>query len=204
MKDLSHIKAVIFDLGAVLIDWNPRYLYNQIFISEDAVSYFLKHICTSEWNEMQDGGRSLSTGTDILIKQFPEYSNEIQAFYGRWTEMIGGAIEETVEILTRLKQRNNVKLFALTNWSAETFPFALENFEFLSFFEDILVSGKEYLKKPDPKIYELALERFDLNAAECIFIDDNLRNVDAANALGIKSVHFVGADQLSKEIGSLL
>lgn len=187
---MAKVDTIIFDLGGVLIDWNPRYMYQTVFQTEEAMEYFLANVCTSEWNEEQDGGRSIAEANQILISQYPQYQSEIEAFYSRWTEMLGGAIAETVEILRKLKEERKYKLVALTNWSAETWPEATARYEFLNWFEGILVSGQEHLKKPDPAIYELLLDRYDLVAERCLFIDDNLRNIKAAEALGIRGFHF--------------
>lgn len=189
------INTIIFDLGGVLIDWNPRYLFKKMFDSEEEMNYFFENIATFDWNEMQDGGRSIKDATNLLIAQYPDYEIFIRAYYGRWEEMLGGAIQGTVDILRALKQ-NNYKLFALTNWSAETYPIAIERFDFLQWFDDVLVSGKEKIKKPDPKIYQLTLERFKINPQQAVFIDDNLRNVKAAEKEGIASIHFQSVEQL--------
>ncbi len=124
--------SIIFDLGAVLIDWNPRALYRKIFESESEIDHFLEHIATSDWNEAQDAGRSLAEGTELLVKQHPQHEEPIRAFYGRWREMLVGPIGETVEILHQLKKQDNLKLYALTNWSNETFPIAVEEYPFLN------------------------------------------------------------------------
>lgn len=191
------ITTIIFDFGGVLIDWNPRYLYQQIFDTESKMEYFLNNICTSDWNEEQDGGRTLADGTSLLVAQHPEWEQEIRAFYGRWEEMLGGAMEDSVAILRKLHIDKKYRLLGLTNWSAETFPVALRRFDFLQYFEGVLVSGAENLKKPDPKIYQLLLERYQVNPATAVFADDNLRNVKAARAAGIPSIHFQSAEQLA-------
>lgn len=192
--------TIIFDLGGVLINWNPENLYKKIFDDPQEMKYFLSEICTMDWNEQQDGGRPISEATALLVERHPEYKSQIEAFYGRWTEMLGGAIEGTVEILKTLKTNSAYRIYALTNWSAETFPFALERFDFLQLFEGILVSGEENLKKPDPKIYELILSRYNIDADTAVFIDDNLRNVKAAIACGIDSIQFHSPEQLKEEL----
>lgn len=194
------IDTIIFDLGGVLIDWNPRYLYKKIFSDQEEMEYFLKEICTPDWNEEQDGGRSLAEATNMLLDKHPDYSEQIKAFYGRWTEMLGGPIEGTVEILKKLKAANTHRIYALTNWSAETFPVALERYDFLQLFEGILVSGTEKLKKPDPKIYELILERYKIKGEHALFIDDNLRNIKASIACGIQGIHFTTPAQLDLDL----
>ena len=133
--------TIIFDLGGVLIDWNPRHLYRKIFNTEKEITWFLENVCTTEWNDQQDAGRSFEDATEELVLLFPEYEIAIRAWYGRWQETIGGPINGTVEILNQLKAANIHRLYALTNWSAQTFPWALDNFKFLATFEGIVVSG---------------------------------------------------------------
>jgi 2-haloacid dehalogenase len=194
------VKNIIFDLGAVLIDWNPKYVFNKIFKTPEATNHFLNKVCTHEWNEMQDGGRSIEDAETFLIGQFPEYTSEIKAFYGRWTEMLGGPIFKTVEILKKIKEGNSCKIFALTNWSAETWPVALERYEFLSWFEGIVVSGVEKMAKPNREIYELICNRYNLDPQQTIFIDDNERNIKAAQEFGLRVIHFKNSDQLERDL----
>lgn len=194
------IDTVIFDLGGVLIDWNPRYLYRKIFDDPQEMENFLANICTSDWNEEQDAGRSLAEATQILVDQFPERGEEIKAFYGRWVEMLNGPIQGTVDIFRQIKEQNNHRLYALTNWSAETFPHAIERYEFLQWFEGILVSGVEKMKKPDPKIYQLILSRYDIDPYRSIFIDDNAKNVKAAKDEGIHAIHFQTPEALAGQL----
>lgn len=196
--NLDQIETILFDLGGVLIDWNPRYVFRQIFDTEKEVDYFLENICTSDWNEQQDAGRPLIEATTSLLLEHPKYADPIRAFYGRWEEMLGGPIEGTVEILDQLRREQKYRLYALTNWSAETFPIAQERYEFLTWFSDILVSGVEKMKKPDPEIYQLAMDRFELTPATTLFIDDNARNVAAAQALGIHAHQFTSPEDLRK------
>jgi len=195
------IEAIIFDLGGVLIDWNPRHVYRTIFDSEEKIDWFFDNICTNDWNEKQDAGYSLSTATEELVAQHPEWEAEIRAYYDRWIEMLGGPMHETVNILRDLRQQEHLSLYALTNWSHETFPVALERFEFLQWFDGIVVSGEEKTRKPFPEFYQKLLERYNIDPATAIFIDDNLRNVKAAEDAGIKGIHFLNAKQLSDELG---
>jgi len=194
------IKAIIFDLGGVLIDWNPRYVYRQIFKTEEEVEWFLQHVTTPEWNEQQDAGYPLHKATKELIQKHPEWEPEIKAYYGRWLEMLGDAIHETVEIFRLLKQNRRYKLYALTNWSAELFPHALERFEFLKWFDGIVVSGEEKMRKPSAEFYKTLLDRYQLDPAKTIFIDDSLRNISGAEAVGIAGIHFHNARQLKEEL----
>lgn len=196
------IKAVVFDLGGVLIDWNPEYLYRKIFPSDEKMRTFLATVCTPDWNEEQDRGRSLREGTDLLIRDFPGYEQEIRAFYGRWEEMLGGAIEGTVDILRQLKEEKRVPLYALTNWSHETFPIVLERFEFLQWFDGIVVSGREGSRKPFPEFFQVLLDRFKLAAPQSLFIDDNLRNLEGARVVGFKTIPFTSPEELRKSLAS--
>jgi 2-haloacid dehalogenase len=192
-------KIIVFDLGGVLIDWNPRYLYSSYFETVESMEYFLSNICTMSWNEEQDGGRLIKDANEILINKHPEYSTEILAFHNEWETMLGGAIEESVAILKSIRNQYD-QVYALTNWSAETFPIAQKKYPFLDWFDGILVSGKEKLKKPDPKIYQLLLERYDLDPSNCLFIDDNQRNVKAAEKEGISSILYQNPDQLIAQL----
>lgn len=193
-------KAIIFDFGGVLIDWNPKYLYKKLFKREEEMLHFLDTICTSEWNEEQDAGRPIDEGTTLLVQRFPEQEENIRAYYGRWEEMLGGTIEGTVEILERLKDTGQYKIYGLTNWSAETFPIALEKFEFLNWFDGIVVSGEEKNRKPFPDFYQLLLDRYSVKAEEALFIDDNQRNVEAAKRMGIETIAFRSPDQVLREL----
>ncbi|SFG67292.1 HAD family hydrolase [Pontibacter chinhatensis] len=194
------IKTIIFDLGAVLIDWNPHYLYRKLFEKEEEMLYFLENICTPAWNEEQDAGRSLQEATNLLLAQFPEHRENIEAFYGRWEEMLGGAIEGTVQILRELKEGGKYNLYALTNWSGETFPVAQERFDFLGWFDGIVVSGTEKDRKPSSSFYHTLLNRYEILPSQALFIDDNLNNINAAQQLGIASIHFTSPEALRKAL----
>ena len=200
---MSAITTIIFDLGGVLIDWNPKRLFRKIFETEEEIDHFLSHVCTMDWNEQQDAGRSLEEATNILLDRFPDYEIPIKAYYGRWSEMLGGAIEGTTAILENLKKKEEYQLLALTNWSAETFPIAQQRFDFLNHFEDILVSGEVKLKKPDPRIYNMLLDNHQLSPASGLFIDDSARNIAAAAKLGIQTIHFQNPQQLQSELVQL-
>lgn len=197
------INTIIFDLGAVLIDWNPHYMYRTLFTDEQEMVDFLANICTSDWNEEQDAGRSLQEGTDLLVAQFPEHEANIRAFYSRWIEMLGEPFHDTVEIFKQLKESGKYKIYALTNWSAETFPMAQERFDFLGWFDGIVVSGAEKMRKPTPAFYQTLLDRYQVNADEALFIDDNYRNILAAEKMGIKCIHFTSAEALEIKLKEL-
>lgn len=196
----SPINTVIFDLGGVLIDWNPRYLYRKIFKTEEEVTWFLENICTSEWNDEQDGGRSFEEATASLVAKHPEWREPIEAWYGRWQETMNGAIAGTVDILTEIRDMKKHRLYALTNWSAETFPWAQENFEFLEWFEGIVVSGIEKCKKPERQIFDILTSRYNFEPQQALFIDDNEKNIVAASELGFHTIRFTSPDALRKQL----
>tara|TARA_B100001029_G_scaffold41724_1_gene32491 strand:- start:1567 stop:2187 length:621 start_codon:yes stop_codon:yes gene_type:complete len=197
-------KNIIFDLGGVLIDWNPEYVYLKEFNNDrKKMKWFFDNICTFDWNENQDAGYPLKKATEERIKLFPQYENLIRIYYGRWKEMLGGPINLSVDILKRIKKENKLNVFALTNWSAETFPTALKKFDFLNLFDGIIVSGEEKTRKPFEKIYQIALDRFKIEATKTIFIDDNLRNIRAAEKLNIKGIHFKDPKKLVIELKNL-
>ena len=191
------MKDIVFDFGGVLIDWNPRYLYRKIFQTEKEVEWFLDNVCTSQWNTQQDAGRSFEEGISLLENKFPEYAFAIRFYYTRWEEMLGGEIAATVQILHELKKRG-YRLYGLTNWSAELFPIAQKRFGFLKEFDGIVVSGQEKLVKPDPQIYARLLERYNLRAPNCLFIDDNQANISKAADLGFETVLFTSPDDLRR------
>ena len=195
--------TIIFDLGGVLIDWNPEHLYRHLIPDENRRRYFFDQVCTHEWNVEQDAGRSLEAGTALLVAEWPEWEPEIRAFYGRWTEMLGGPIPDTVNLLQELRDAGRHRLLALTNWSAETFPVALERYDFLQWFEGIVVSGTEKTRKPFPDIYQLLLDRYGVPPETAVFIDDSLKNVQAAEALGIRGIHFRDAEGLRASLHAL-
>ena len=200
---MTEIKTIIFDLGGVLIDWNPMYVFEHYFDTDDKRNYFFENVCNSEWNEEQDAGRLLAVATEERVAMFPEWETSIRDYYGRWNEMLGDALAGTVEILKQLKHSGKYKLYALTNWSHETFPVALEKFEFLHWFEGILVSGAEKTRKPFPEIYKLILDRYEIDSSSALFIDDNLRNIKGAEDAGIKGIHFTSVQQLRNELENL-
>ncbi len=194
------IKNIIFDLGGVLIDWNPIYLYKEIFDTQEEIDYFLNNVCTSDWNEMQDAGRSTREATEILVNDFPEFKKEIELYYSQWEKMLGGQIYENVTIFEKLLKSLNFQIYALTNWSGETWPIAQDHYPFLQKFEGVVVSGFEKLRKPNVAFYNILLERYNLSAHQCLFIDDNLRNIQAAQNLGFKTIHCPPGTNLRKQL----
>ncbi len=186
---------VIFDLGMVLIKWDPRLLYRKIFDDEAKVEWFLANVCNHDWNLEQDRGRNFSEAVKSLSAEHPTYAEEISAYDTRWHETIPGAIEGSVDILESLHKKN-VPLYAITNWNQDKFRETKLRFPFLNLFRDIVVSGDEKLVKPDPAIYELCLKRNNLPAAECLFIDDSEKNVRGAEVVGIRAHHFTTPEKL--------
>lgn len=198
----NRIDTVIFDLGGVLIDWNPEYVFLDVFEGDrEKMQWFFDNICTMNWNEEQDAGKSLADATEERVALFPQYEEWIRMYYGRWEEMLGGAIQGSVAILKSLIAQEKYKVVALTNWSAETFPIARERFDFLQWFEGIVVSGQENTRKPFREIYDITLDRFGIAAERSVFIDDNLRNVKAADTIGINGIRFTSPEQLGKSLG---
>lgn len=195
------MNTIVFDLGGVLIDWNSEYVFLKEFRGgREKMNWFFENICTSTWNEQQDAGCSLEQVTLERIALFPEHERLIRMYYGEWEQMLGYELTGTVEILKKLHQSPDYTIYALTNWSRETFPVARQKFDFLSWFEGIVVSGDEKLVKPDPEIYKLLLDRYDLDAKNCVFIDDRADNVQAAVDLGFKGIQFSNDHQLFKEL----
>ena len=197
---MTKIDTIIFDLGAVLIDWNPRHLYRKIYKTEEEITWFLENICTHEWNEKQDAGRSFEEATDELLKKFPEHEFAIRAWYDRWQETMNGPIQGTVDILKEIKDSKKFRLYALTNWSAQTFPWALEQFEFLHWFEGIVVSGHEKTRKPFPEFFQILFDRYQVNPSNGLFIDDSMRNIEGAKAVGLPGIWFQSPDQLKNDL----
>ncbi|HEY3926361.1 MAG TPA: HAD family phosphatase [Acidothermaceae bacterium] len=193
------ITTAVFDLGAVLIDWNPRYVFRSMFADEAAMEHFLATVTTPEWNAEQDRGRTLAEATAILVAEYPEHTDLIEAYYSRWDEMVGTPIAGTVDLVKQLKAAG-IRLVALTNWSAETFPRVRHRLGFLDDFDAVLVSGTVGLIKPDPAIYLLLVERHAVDVRHSIFVDDSRRNVDAAAELGFDAIHFQSPEQLAEQL----
>ena len=195
------IKNIIFDFGGVVMDWDPRYFFKDHFNDDEKMEHFLKNI--DEWNAEQDRGRTLAEGTEIQVAKHPEWEKEIRAYYDNWTTMLKSDIPHNVEVLRKL-EHSKYDLFGLTNWSAETFPYALENYDFFKIFEGkIVVSGTEKLIKPDPAIWEVLMERYQIKAEESVFIDDNAKNIEVAKNLGFICIHIKEDTDLEKELKDL-
>lgn len=192
--------AIVFDLGGVLIDWNRRYLYRGLFDGDEVeLNNFLTNICSLEWNAKQDAGHSFTEAIAKRIQLFPEHAPYIQAYFSRWEEMIGGEITGTVHVLSALRDKG-YPLYALSNWSAETYPLVYKRFEFLSWFREVVLSGEEKMVKPDPAIYKLLLHRINRKAQQCLFIDDSEQNILAAKELGFQTILYSSPKALYSEL----
>jgi 2-haloacid dehalogenase len=197
------IQAIIFDFGNVLVEWNPRLVYRRFFHDDDAaMEQFLHEVSFMEWNAQQDKGRTFAEGVAELSKQFPHYSNLIQAYQDNWIESIGDSFTETVELMKRLKKAG-YPIYGLSNWSAETFPFARQKYDFFGLLDDIIISGEVGSIKPEPEIFEIALRRIGRSAHECLFIDDAPANIEQARRMGFATLHFRSPEQLERELHRL-
>jgi 2-haloacid dehalogenase len=196
----SSIKAIIFDYGGVLLDWNPRNLYRHYFPDDpQAMENFLAEINFMEWNLHQDKGRPFKDGVAILSSQYPKYSHLIQAYHEHWEESIVGEISGTVEIVKKLKQKG-FPLYGLSNWSAETFPIARRKYPFFDLFDDMILSGDVKLIKPEAAIFNLLLTRIGKTAEECLLIDDSEINISVARELGFVTIQYESPAQLKSEL----
>ena len=193
---------VVFDLGMVLIEWDPRHLYRKVFDDADTMEWFLATVCHPEWNMEQDRGRSFADAVIEAKTRHPEYAAEIEAFHLRWHEMVPGAIAGSVDILETLHKKG-VPLYAITNWNGDKFRETKLRFPFLNLFKDIVVSGDEGLIKPGREIFQVLLKRNGLEAETCVFIDDSLKNVKGAEAVGMKAIHFTSPEKLRAALKSM-
>ena len=196
----SQIKAIIFDFGGVLIGWDPRNLFSRFFPEQpQAMEDFLAEISFMEWNAQQDKGRPFAEAVTMLSEQFPHHAHLISAYHENFRESMTGSIEGTVELLQMLKKKG-YPLYGLSNWSAETFVTVRHEFEFLNFFDEIILSGEVKLIKPEPEIYEYCLKKVGKPANQCLFIDDSEANINTAKRLGFDTVHFNSPEHLKNEL----
>ncbi len=195
--------SLVFDFGGVLLDWNPRHLYRKVFNGDlERVERFLAEIDFDEWNRRQDAGRPFAEAVAELCARFPQYCEYIRLYPARYPETIAGPLQGTVDILYELN-RSRYPLHAISNWSAETFPFVRPRYPFFELFETILISGEVGLAKPDPRIFQLLLETIHQPADACLLIDDSARNITAARELGFRTIHFRSPEQLRAELEGL-
>lgn len=200
---MTGIDTVVFDLGGVLADWDPRYLYRQLFDGDDeAMEHFLATVCTPEWNLAMDAGRSRAEAVQELVAAHPHHEHLIRAWVERWEDMLGAEIAGTADVLTELRARG-VRLLALTNWSAETFPVARERFASFAHFEAIVVSGEHGLAKPDPALFRVLIDRYHVEPARTAFVDDRADNVEAAARLGLTALLFTDPSTLRTDLAGL-
>ena len=198
----TNIKAIVFDYGNVLVEWEPRYVYRRFFNDEESMERFFHEVDFMEWNAQQDKGRSFTDGVAALSKEFPHHAHLIQAYHDHWKDSIGEAYWGTVEIMKQLKQAGYA-LYGLSNWSAETFPHILEQYDFFNMFDDMVISGEVGHVKPQPEIFHILLERIGRPAQECLFIDDSLPNIQQAQTIGFATIRFESSEQLVKALRSL-
>lgn len=194
--------CVVFDLGGVLIDWDPRYLYRKLFDQSAAMEDFLARVCNRDWVVKHDRGQSFSVGIAELVARHPEQAELIEAFWTRWPETMGGAIEGCVTILKALKEQS-VPVYALSNWSAETWPHAQARFDFLQWFDGLVISGLEGVAKPEAEIYRRLRSRYGLAEGQAVFIDDVAVNVEAARTAGLQALQFHEPLALRRDLEAL-
>ena len=197
------IKNIILDFGGVLVDWNPHRLLDNYFGSREKADWFIANVCTGEWNAEMDAGKPFAQGIKELSAKYPEWAYEIQLYFDRWIDMIGGEVPGMLQLVRELKQQG-YKLYGLTNWSAETFCQVRHKFEVFDLLDGMLVSGEEKMLKPAPEFFKLLLDRFGINPAESLFIDDNQPNVDGAIRFGFNAIRFENAENLRKQLKPIL
>lgn len=195
----GQIKAIVFDIGGVLLDWDPRYLYRKLIPDEAEMETFLHTVCNNAWNLEQDRGRDWKEAVNLLTQQHPDKADLIKAYDERWPEMVQSAIHGTVDIMMELRSRG-YKLYSITNFSEEKLEYSMKEYPFLRGFDGIIVSGKVKLLKPDPAIYKALLDEYDLNPRQLLFIDDRRENVQAAWDAGYHAVQFLSPAQLEQDL----
>lgn len=195
-------KNIIFDFGAVLVDWNPHYVFDEYFGDRDKAEWFITNICDGKWNAQMDAGKPFAEGVAELSAVYPEWKTEIELYWHNWKKMMGGPVPGMYELAKELKN-SGLKLYGLTNWSAETFYTICDDYPVFSLLDGKVVSGEEKLIKPDPRLFRVLLDRYSIDPEESVFIDDNPANVEAASSLGIKGIRFVSAKQLREDFKKL-
>lgn len=198
------IKNIIFDFGGVLVDWNPHYLFDSYFNDAEKCDWFIENVCNTEWNAQMDKGKPFEVAVRERIAEFPEYEDAIKLYHKEWMKTMGEEIPGMYELIKNLKENGFPVIYGLTNWSNETFPMVQKKYGIFSLIDNIVCSGDEKLLKPDPQIYQILLERYNLKAEESVFIDDNANNVKGAIDMGMKSIRFVNAEQLKNDLKELL
>ena len=196
------IKNIIFDFGGVLVDWNPHHLYDTYFGDKDSADWFLSNICTMDWNMQMDAGKPFEQGVAEKIAQYPQWEKEIRLYWERWIDMMGDTIPNMYDWILQLKQQGYA-IYGLTNWSTETFIQVKDKYSIFQMMDGIVMSGEERVTKPDAKIYHILLNRYQLAPEECVFFDDNLNNVIAAQNIGIHAVQFQSTEQAKRELSKV-
>lgn len=194
--------TIVFDVGNVLVRWDPHLLYRDLIPDDEKRDWFTRNVCTAAWNIEQDRGRSWEEAVAILVAAHPEWEREIRASDERWHDTVPGVVEDSVAVLAELKAKGE-KVYAITNFSREKWAECLIRFPFLQSFDGAVVSAHERLVKPDPAIFHVLLQRYGLKAGDCIFVDDSARNVETARAVGMRAVHFVEPIDLRAELRAL-
>lgn len=197
------IKNVVFDFGGVLVDWDPRYFYRNVFATEEEMEYFLTNVCNPEWNALTDADMTFAEAIELLVPKFPQYEREIRLYFEGWSEMLRAEIPESLT-LKALMRAEGYRLYGLSNWSVETLPLAKEKFTFMNGFDGVVVSGIEGVKKPDERIFRLLLDRYNLRPEETVFFDDKIENIIAARELGIHGILFKNAEQAEQDLKLLV
>ena len=189
---------IVYDLGGVLLDWDPRHLYRKIFSDPEEMEYFLSEICSPAWNSQMDSGKPFQEAIIELQAEYPQYQEQIAIYDSRWVEMVSGELTDSVELLGELRAAG-YHLAALSNWSLETFPRIKHQYPFLDWFEPLVLSGEQGVSKPDPAVYQILLEKLNKQAEDCLFIDDLERNLIAAEKIGFDVIQFFSVDGLRAE-----
>lgn len=196
------IRNIVFDFGGVLLDWNPRYLYREYFKEKEELDFFLSNVCTQSWNEKQDAGRPFKDAVEELQAEWPQYEEAILKYWTEWPRMVSGEFPQSVALLRDLKEKG-YHTYGLTNWSAETLKLMIPKYDFFKELDGMVVSGVEKVLKPSPQIYQILLNRYGLEAAETVFLDDNQANVDGAQAVGIHGILFDNVDNVRTNLKAL-
>ncbi|MBR5443116.1 MAG: HAD family phosphatase [Paludibacteraceae bacterium] len=191
------IKNVIFDFGCVLVYWSQHNLYDTHFGSKEKTDWFVDNICTWEWNNQTDLGKSFAESVAEKVAEYPEWETEIRMYWERWEDMLNGEVPGMKEWICELKNAG-YKVYGLSNWSHETFPMIKDKYEAFSMMDGIVMSGEELIAKPDLRIYKILLERYGLKAEECVFIDDRKENIIAGEQVGIRGIIFEDCEQVKQ------
>lgn len=193
------MENIIFDFGNVLVRWEPEKIYAEHFGDEAKAWWFLRHVADNDWRLRIDAGESQDACIAEQQARYPEYSQALAIYRDRWRDMLTGEMPGMRDIIVELRKKGH-EIYGLTNWSMETFPQAREHFPILQMIDRYVVSGAEHLVKPDPRLFQVLLDRYGLRAEECTFVDDNPVNVEAARRMGMRGIQFVGAEKLRKEL----